>query len=60
MSGHRTSEEILLSYQEKFGDDEGKLFHTIENEFQVLLVKLNYVRALYTDEENLKILSGIS
>ena len=56
MSGHRTSEEILLSYQEKFGDDEGKLFHTIENEFQVLLVKLNYVRALYTDEENLKIL----
>jgi len=56
MSGHRTSDEILLSYQEKFGDDEGKLFHTIENEFQILLVKLNYVRALYTDEENLKIL----
>lgn len=56
MSGHRTSEEILLSYQAKFGIDDGKLFHTIENEFQVLLVKLNYVRALYTDEETLKIL----
>jgi hypothetical protein len=56
MSGHRTSEEILLSYQAEFGIDDGKLFHTIENEFQVLLVKLNYVRALYTDEETLKIL----
>jgi len=56
MSGHRTSEEILLSYQAEFGTDDGKLFHTIENEFQVLLVKLNYVRALYTDEETLTIL----
>ncbi|MEY4646373.1 MAG: hypothetical protein RL437_461 [Actinomycetota bacterium] len=56
MSNHRTSDEILLSYQAKFGDDDGKLFHTIENEFQVLLVKLNYVRALYTDEEALRIL----